>query len=340
MKVIAIEEHFYTKDFIEYLRSRRDSPRLETIEDVNHKISEKLEGKVLAPNEISDQVDLNAGRIKAMDEAGIDIQVLSLGIPGVEAFDRATGNLLAQNTNNQLYKTIMKHPDRFAGFASLAPQDPDKAANELERTTKQLGFKGAMINSNINGEYLDDNKYWIIFETAERLNVPIYIHPRMPGPDMRKPYIKYMALSGSMWGFGADAGLHVMRLILSGVFDRYPRLKIILGHLGEALPFWLWRLDSRWRRGGIISDPLACQIKKLPSQYIKDNFWVTTSGMLWLPAFICTHMALGADRILFAADYPLESSQDSVNFIKSAPIPDDEKEKIFHLNAENLLDLC
>jgi 2,3-dihydroxybenzoate decarboxylase len=196
-----------------------------------------------------------------------------------------------------------------------------------------------MINSHIRGEYLDDRKYWVIFERAEKLNVPLYIHPRQPSPDMIKPFLTYPELASPAWGFAAETGLHAMRLICSGVFDKHPNLKIVLGHLGEALPWWLWRLDSRWivvgREEGA-APPLA---QKKPSQYIKENFYVTTSGMLWHPALQCCYSALGADRILFAVDHPYESSRDAVQFLDTASICDGDKEKIYHVNAEKLLGL-
>jgi len=169
-------------------------------------------------------------------------------------------------------------------------------------------------------------------EMAEKLGVPIYLHPRIPSPDMVKPYLSYPVLSTAMWGYGAEVSLHALRLICSGVFDQFPKLTIILGHMGEALPYWLWRLDSRWQIGGG-----ANKLKKLPSEYIKDNFFITTSGMFWQPPLICACSALGADRILFAVDYPMEPNKEAVQFMEEAPICDSDKEKICHLNTEKLL---
>lgn len=343
MKKIAIEEHFDTEEFVNYLRSRKDYPKVETTEDSKHN---RIEVMRYSPDYytvrgpvMSRLLDVADVRLKEMDEAGIDMQVLSFVAPGTEVFDAPTGTTLAKKTNIELSKIIMKHPHRFAGFAALAPQDPGGAANELERAVKELGLKGAKINSNIRGEYLDDEKYWVIFERAEKLGVPIYIHPREPSPDMIKPYLTYPSLVGSMWGYAAEVGLHAMRLICSGVFDKYPGLKIILGHLGEALPFWLWRLDQRWQKGEVPLDRLSKKLMKKPSQYVKDNFFVTTSGMFWQPALICTYLALGADSILFAVDYPFESNKEAVQFMETAPICDSDKEKIYHLNAEKLLAL-
>jgi len=341
MKRIAIEEHFFTEGYLTYLRGRKDYPRLETVK-VEHG---EMEWLCLAPGCALPStshlqrglLDVEEGRLKLMDETGIDMQVLSLSFPGVEALDPSDASVMAREVNDEIFAAVNRHPDRFAAFAALAPQDPDAAARELERTVKELRFKGAMMNSHTRGEYLDDRKYWVIFEKAETLGVPIYIHPRQPSPDMIKPFLKYPELATPAWGFAAETGLHAMRLICSGLFDEYPHLKIILGHLGEALPWWLWRFDSRWTvvgRGERGSGPLA---RKKPSHYIKENFYVTTSGMFWHPALQCCYSALGAERILFAVDHPYESSEDAVQFMDSASICDGDKEKIYHVNAKKLL---
>ncbi len=339
MKRIAIEEHFYTQEYFDYLTSRKDPPRLEITKDEKGNQIEKLEVFTLAPGVLNELLDIGDGRLRQMDEDGVDMQVLSLMNPGVEAFDVSIGKTLAEKTNDEVAGVVKKYPDRFAGFAALPLQDPPAAAYELERAVKELGLVGAKVNSHVRGEFLDDQKYWVVFERAEKLGVPVYLHPNMPPPDMLKPYLKYIALSGSMLGFAHETGLHAMRLICSGVFDKYPGLKIILGHLGEALPFWLGRMDTRWVREAAASDPIANKIKKNPSEYVKNNFLVTTSGILWQPALLCTYLSLGAERILFSVDYPLQSSKETVEFIDGAPISDIDKEKIYHLNAEKLLRL-
>jgi 2,3-dihydroxybenzoate decarboxylase len=343
MKRIAIEEHFFTAGYLTYLRSRKDYPRSETVKAENR----EMEWLRLAPgcslpsppHLQSGLLEVGEGRLKIMDEVGIDMQVLSLSFPGVEALDPSDATSMSKRVNDELFAVTQKYLGRFAGFAAIAPQNPDAAANELERAVKELGFKGAMVNSHTRGEYLDDRKYWVIFEKAEKLNVPIYIHPRQPSPDMIKPYLTYPELATPAWGFAAETGLHAMRLICSGLFDKYPGLKIILGHLGEALPWWLWRLDSRWIVVGREESAFGMLAKKKPSQYIKDNFYVTTSGMFWHPALQCCYSALGADRILFAVDHPYESDKEAVEFMDKASICDIDKEKIYHLNAEKLLGL-
>ena len=192
------------------------------------------------------------------------------------------------------------------------------------------------------GEYLDNKNFWPILEAASKLDVPIYIHPKFPPAEMLKPYLGYPGLSSAVLGFAADASLHAMRLILSGVFDKYPNLKIILGHMGEALPFWLWRMDSRIKEE-IKQNEIAAKyykdFKKNPSEYFKENFYVTTSGMFWHPALVFVCQVLGADRILFATDYPYESGKEAVEFLKTAPISKADKEKIAHKNAEKLFKL-
>jgi 2,3-dihydroxybenzoate decarboxylase len=199
-----------------------------------------------------------------------------------------------------------------------------------------------VVNGHIRGEYLDDRKYWVIFEMEEKLDVPIYIHPKMPSPDMIKSYLTYPGLASGMLGFAAEASLHAIRLILSGVFDKYPSLKIILGHLGEALPFWLWRIDSRWEEEKK-ADPLSAVFYKnnlkSPAQCFRDNFYVTLSGMYWEPVLQFVRSVLGPDRIMFATDYPYESSKQAAQFMESVQLSHTDKEKICHLNAENLLKL-
>jgi len=200
----------------------------------------------------------------------------------------------------------------------------------LERAVLELGLKGANINSHTKGEYLDDKKFWPILAKAEKLGVPIYIHPRMPSPDMVKPYLAYNQVDKVVAGYGAEVFLHAIRMIGGGVFDAFPRLQIVLGHLGEGLPFWLWRVDRGLR---------FLNLKKSAANCIRDNFFVTTGGMQFLPALLCALLALGAERVLFSVDYPFESSKDTVQFIDNVQISDADKDKIFHANSEKLFNL-
>lgn len=344
MKRIAIEEHFLTESYLNYMRARKDYPRVTIVEDESHRKFERVCASPIMigaryPDVTTKLTDLGNGRLSEMDKAGIDMQVLSLAAPGVELLDTTDAIMIAKETNDELSEVIEKYPERFAGFATLARNDPGGAAEELERAVKKLGLKGAHVNSHFNGEYLDDRKYSVILETAQTLNVPIYIHPREPSPAMVKPYQDYPDLCRAMWGYAAEVGLHAMRLICGGIFDRYPSLKIILGHMGEGLPYWLWRMDDIWLNEGVISTPHTKKLNKMPSQYVKENFLVTISGMFWQPAFLCAYLALGADRMLFAVDYPYESNKEAVQFIETVAICDGDKEKICHLNGEKILAL-
>ncbi|MBW2031163.1 MAG: amidohydrolase [Deltaproteobacteria bacterium] len=337
MKRISIEEHFTTEEHLKALRSILD--KTYHVKEVIHQ--EKvlgLELPFLAPSlkekEVERLLDTGDGRIREMDEAGIDMQVLSLVSPGVQVFEPNHGTALAKEINDRLHEAVSQHPERLAGLACLNPQDPPGAAKELERSVRDLGLKGACINSHVKGEYLDDKKYWAIFETAEKLDVPIYIHPRVPSPGMVAPYLDYPMLATAMHGFATEVSFHALRLIYAGVFDRFPGLKIILGHLGEGLPFWLWRLDNIWERRSHSE-----KVERRPSRYFKENFFVTTSGIFSQPALLCAYLALRAGRILFAVDYPMESNQMAVSFMDEAVICDKDKEKIYHENAESLFGL-
>jgi 5-carboxyvanillate decarboxylase len=336
VKKIDTEAHFYTPEYQDYLLSRREIPREEiykgyvrlwyaenTWEPHGLEIEESL-------------LDLAEGRLRHMDQAGIDMQVLSLSTPGCEQFDGEHGQAFSRQTNEVLSTVVEKYPDRFAGLAALAPQDPQQAARELERAVKELGLKGAKINSRVGNEHLDQKKYWPVFEVAERLDVPVFLHPNSPSPDSIKPYQDYgFALAGPTWGFGAEAALATMRLIYSGVFDRFPGLKIVLGHLGEGLVFWIYRLDFSFKKPWMDQEvrPL---IKKAPSEYLRNNFFVNNSGMYSVPAFLSVLLELGADHMLFAADYPYENSQEAARFIEQLPVSNSDKEKITHTVAEKL----
>jgi 5-carboxyvanillate decarboxylase len=285
-----------------------------------------------APPLLRRLLDLDEERIQIMDECGVDVQVLSLTSPGVQMFNADTAAHIATLANDRLAETINKHPTRFAGLASFAPQDPQKAAKEIDRAINKLKLNGLIVNSHTNGEYLDDRKYWPIFEAADDANAAIYIHPRnMPDP------CSFMVradvdLSGAIWGFQMETGLHAMRLIVSGVFDHFPGLKIVLGHMGEALPYWLYRIDYMYQaytRG-------QRKLKKTPSQYAKDNFLITTSGMNTHPVLRYCHEVLGSNSIMYAIDYPYQESMEAADFMNSAPLPAADCEKIAHGNAERI----
>ena len=282
-------------------------------------------------------VELGEGRIAAMDADGIDFAVLSITSPGVQVFDAVTATRLARDANDALAAAVKVHPTRFAGLAAVAPQYPSGAAQELERAARQLGMKGFLINSHTMGEYLDDAKYSPIFEAAQALDMPLYLHPREPAPSMVTPFLDY-GLFFAGWGFAVETGLHAMRLIMCGLFDRYPKLRIVLGHMGEGMPFWLQRVDNRYLLQVKIG--AVKKLPRLPSEYFLDNFVITTSGVMSAPALRLSLEVLGADRIMFAADYPYESVMEGVKFLDTVVITDVEREKIYCSTAQRVFKLA
>ncbi len=322
MRVIAIEEHFITPMYREQVAANefRNFYLTARSRQMGHDIVEQ-------------NLDLDEQRLAHMDAHGVDMQVLSFGSPGPQAFAAEVAIPMARDANERLFESTKKHPRRFAGFAALPTADPRAAADELERCVKRLGFKGAMIHGHQQGEFLDAKKYWVMWERAEALGVPIYLHPALPHPNVVKAYFDgYEELARAPWGFAVDTSCHFLRLVFSGLFDAFPKLKIILGHLGEGLPFAMHRLnDHSWaaaqRRG----------LKRAPIDYLRENMLVTTSGNWFEPAFVCTLLALGADNILFAIDWPYEANKAGMDFLRKLSISDADKAKIAHLNAERLL---
>jgi len=282
--------------------------------------------------------DIGERRIADMDASGIDLQILSLTSPGVQVFDAATATSLASSTNDQVAEAVRTHPTRFAALAAVAPQDPGAAAREAERAVRKLGLKGLIINSHTRGEFLDDPKFWEIFEAAEALDVPLYIHPQAPPRAMASLYVE-KGLEGALWGFGAETGFHLLAILRSGAFDRFPNLRIVVGHAGEALPFWLYRLDymNRTARPSIRNG--ADKLKRTLSEYMKTNVYVTTSGMAWAPVITFVQTVLGMDRVLYAMDYPYQFEPDEVTATDNVPGSDADKKKLFQTNAERVFKL-
>ena len=277
-------------------------------------------------------LNLGDGRIADMDRGRVDKQLLSLWSPGVQIFESQQAVELAAHTNDQLATAIRKHPDRLAGLTTVAPQDPTAAAQEIERGMSTLGLHGVLINSYTKGEYLDDRKFWPIFEAAQANDAAVYIHPRKPAPNMYEPFSKH-TMDGAMWGFHADTSTHAIRLLLSGVFDEFPNLTIALGHMGEGLPFWLNRLDIIAGRYELAS------IKRKPSEYFLDNFVITTSAMFWDPILELSLKVLGPDRILFGVDYPFAPSEAGTRWLDAAPVDHDVRKKIYSENANRVFHL-
>lgn len=320
MRTIAIEEHFATQTLL-------DAP----LENAQYDLR-------AFPPLVAQLCDLDAGRIAAMDAAGIDVQVLSLTSPGVEQLDVADAIAIARDANDQLAAAVARHPTRFTGFAALPTAAPAIAADELERTVRDYGFKGAMLNGHTRGRYLDDQFFWPILERAEALGVPLYLHPTPPPRPVVEvtyaglsPRITALLATGA-WGWHIETAQHVLRLVLSGAFDRYPRLQLVIGHLGEALPFMLPRFD--------IALPVqATGLARPVSAYLRENVHYTFGGFNWTPAFLDLLLQVGADRIMFSADYPYASMDEARGFLDRLPVSPADKERIAHGNAERLLGL-
>jgi predicted TIM-barrel fold metal-dependent hydrolase len=281
--------------------------------------------------------DVGDKRLAEMDAAGIDMQVLSLQYPGTEQCDEAGAIAVAQESNDYLAETIKKHPTRFAGFAALPTGTPDKAAEELERRVR-AGFKGAIINGHNHGRYLDDKFYWPILECAEKLNVPIYLHPTIPPKPVVDasyggfaPQVSWM-FSGPGWGWHIETAVHVIRIILGGVFDRYPKLQIVVGHLGEGLPFMLPRLDRNMAPG-------LTKLQRSLGDYLRQNVHYTFAGFNFPATFLDLLLEVGVERIMFSVDYPYGTMSKAREFLENLPVSAADRERIAHGNAEKLLGL-
>ncbi len=280
--------------------------------------------------------DLGENRIADMDATGIDRQLLLITAPAVQAFrDPAEALDVAISSNDEVAEACRKYPDRFSALAAVPPQDPAAAAKEIDRAMNRLGLNGVVINSHTHGEYLDDPKFWSIFEAAEALDAAIYIHPQSPPPNMVTEFAK-RGLEGAVMGFQVDVAMHTVALILSGVFDRFPKLKLVIGHGGEGLPFWLFRLDYQQK---VILENRGYKLKHPISEYLKRNVFMTTSGMGWEPAILFCQQVMGVDNILYAMDYPYEFNSEEVIATDNLPISDADKLKLYQTNAERVFNL-
>jgi predicted TIM-barrel fold metal-dependent hydrolase len=313
---IAIEEHFVT-------------PALEDLvlnpgwpEDAFRRTLDRL-------------ADIEGERLALMDRHGIAVQVLSLASDGIQGLpDASLAVARAREANDALASLVASRPDRFAGFAAVAMQDPAAAASEAERAVRELGFRGVLVNGYSNGvPYYDDERYWGFWETLDGLGVPFYLHPRNPLESMREIYRGRPELLGPTWAFGVETATHALRLITSGLFDRHPRLTVILGHLGEGLPFAMHRLEQRLGRRADV------RLERLPTQVLRENFHITTSGNYHTPSLVGLLLELGADRVLFAADYPFEDLADGARWMDTVPISEGDRAKIGRDNAARLLGL-
>ena len=315
LKKIALEEHFITDLLAPYAVNNRPTKNAALFAELRRRLA-----------------DFGAMRLAAMDQSGIAYAVLSATVPGVHLeTDPRKATDLARRANDELAAEMQRQPARYGGFAALPLQEPPAAAEELERAVRQLGFHGAMVNGHALGHYLDDDRFLPFWERAEALDTPIYLHPT-DSPDRPAMFAGRPELNGSTWAWTAEAASHALRLVFGGVFQRFPRLKLILGHMGETLPYVMWRLDNRARQA---DETLSAD--RLPSAIIKRNFWITTTG-------VCDHAALhtalanlGEDRVMFSVDYPYESGTVAAQFLESAPISEEVRAKIAHGNAARLL---
>jgi predicted TIM-barrel fold metal-dependent hydrolase len=313
---IAIEEHFVTPE-LEDLVLNPGWPA-----DAFRKTLDRLE-------------DFDGERLELMDRYGIEMSVLSLGSDGIQGIDDpAKAVARAREANDALAAIVANRPDRFAGFAAVALQDPAAAASEAERAVHELGFRGVLVNGYSNGApYYDDERYLPFWEAIDGLQVPFYLHPRNPLQSMREIYEGRPELLGPTWAFGVETATHALRLIVSGLFDRFPRLTVILGHLGEGLPFQTYRLEQRLKRRADVS------LERLPTQVLRENFYVTVSGNYHTASLTGVLSELGPDRVMFAVDHPFEDVADGAEWFDAVAISEADREKIGRSNVQRVLGL-
>ena len=335
MKTIDLENHFITQEWVEALLANPGYPRL-THDEASDAWRLYYQADAFEPFGVRPRLlDLGAGRLAAMDAAGVDFAVLSLTAPGCEQLDASVGPTVARAANDTLAAAVAAHPDRFAGYAALYPKDVDGAAAELERCVKELGFKGWKTHSNFGDSFLDERRYWPVLAKAEELGVPVYLHPAAPMIPELRTY--GLALAGAAFGFGIETATAMVRLILSGALDEFPRLQVILGHYGEALPFSLQRIDHPFVRPYIKADGAAVpDLAHPPSYYLLHNVWVSTSGNYLPAAFTCTREALGLERIVLGTDHPYEDMDECMGFLSGLPLTPDERDKVYRTNAAAL----
>lgn len=285
-------------------------------------------------------VDLGERRIADMDATGIDKAILALTSPGVQPLlDPSEAKGIATRANDTLAAACARYPDRFIGLTAVAPQDPAWSAAEIARGATELGFKGVQINSHTQGQYLDDPRFDPIFRALVEHGQPLYIHPSTPPDSMIGPMLE-AGLDGAIFGFGVETGMHLLRLITIGIFDRYPDLQIMVGHMGEALPYWLYRLDYM-HQAGVRSRRYERMkpLRKTIADYFRSNVLVTCSGMAWEPAVRFCQQVMGADRVMYAMDYPYQYVADEVRAMDTMAIDDATKRMFFQTNAERWFNL-
>ena len=331
---IATEEAFATREQIDcYLRMVKDGT-------ADRGVTSLWGFYARSPSERATTIlerllDLGARRIAHMDETGIDRAVLALTAPGAQPLlDASEARGLARRANDYLAENVAAHKDRYIGMTTVAPQDPQWSAGEIVRGARELLFKGVQINSHTQGQYLDHPKFDPIFRALADTGQPLYIHPSSPPDSMIGPMLE-AGLDGAVFGFGVEVGLHLLRLITSGIFDRYPDLQIMVGHMGEALPFWVYRIDYM-HQATVRSKryPFMKPLRKTILEYLRSNVLITTSGMAWAPAILFTQQVVGEDRVMYAMDYPYQFHADEVRTHDDLDIPLATKKKLMQTNAE------
>jgi uncharacterized protein len=329
MRIVAVEEHFTCQDLLNRIdsatlvRNGWPAPGTPMFQAIN-------------PPAL---VDTGQERIAAMDTAGIGMQVLSVPGPGAEIVSGSDGIAIAREFNDRMARLISAQPHRFSAFAHLPMWSPPAAADELERAVMECGLKGALISGTVDGKFLDAPEFEPVLARAERLDVPLYIHPGVPPQGVRAAY--YDGLPGEAsfglaiagWGWHAETAVHVLRLALSGALDRHRRLKLLIGHMGEGLPTMMERIER------VFSAYSSTHLERNAAQAIAEQVWVSTSGFSSMPAFLAAFMTFGADRLLFSVDYPFGNNVAAVNFLKNLPVSLEDREKIAHRNADTLLRL-
>jgi len=329
MRIVALEEHYTVPRIVADISpdaiARRGFPGPDFVW-----------AQTTRRNELA---DLGDARLADMDAAGITVQVLSVAGPGADLVPGQPGIDLARAYNDALAEACARHPARYRGFAHLPLLAPEAAADELQRTVKELGFHGVLVNGATDGRFLDDPAFEPILVRAEALDLPIYLHPGIPTQAVRNAY--YDGLPGnfsfsmalSTWGWHADTAIHTLRLVLSGALDRHPGLKIVIGHMGEALPFMLDRIDAT------TAAEAKVRLKRSVRQTILDQVWITTSGFFTMVPFMAALMSFGVDRIMFSVDYPFASNARARAFLDELPVSPADRAKIAHGNADRLLRL-
>jgi Predicted metal-dependent hydrolase of the TIM-barrel fold len=329
---IATEEAFSTREHMRAMKALVDAHPEVTRFD--YKLWRMITGNLQAdtPKRLLDFAEL---RLPEMDRHGVTVHVLSLTSPGVQMLDRDVAVGVAESTNDELAEVIARYPGRFAGLATVAPQDPERAAKEIERAKTKLKLNGIVINSHTNNEYLDNPKYWPILEAAEACDMPIYLHPRTPSDQMRAPMDDYN-MGSAFWGYGIETSTHFVRVMMSGAFDRFPNLTFVLGHMGEAVHFWIWRLDYMSRPGVQRGET---PIRRLPSEYLRRNLRITTSGQENPAALRYSIDVLGVWNVMWAIDYPYQETASAVRFMDTAPLTEAEREAIYWENARRVFNI-